>query len=118
MILPVAWQHGAELVECGGHRRLQRSIRELLHQFAADKKRYGLLRREHHRWQLVALQQTVTDPGLAGNGHARLAERGDVAIDRALGDPEVHRQIGGAHDAPPLQVQHHRDKPVGPIHIL
>lgn len=116
MILTVRRQHRAQLVQRRRHRCTDRGVREVPDELRAHKQCGGLIRREHHRRQMVPADKAVTDASLADDWHACFGERSHVAINGAQADLEMPRQLFGPNEATPLEVHHHRNEPIRSIH--
>src|SRR5262249_27281222 len=72
---------------------------------------------EAQRRQEVALQQGVALPRRRDDGHAGLAQRLDVAVDRALANLEGGRQVLGALFAARLKLKDDREQTIGAVHV-
>ena len=116
LVLAIGGEDGADLAQGGIGGGVERGVGEAFHEFAADEERGRLLGGEGDRGKMVAMDECVADTGLAGDGHARFAEGGDIAVDRAQADFEVCGEILGADEAPALQEEHDGDEAVGAVH--
>jgi hypothetical protein len=93
MVAQLVGQDGRDLGErvVGGARQLL--VAPLRDDARTQHKRFDLGGAEHQRRQVVAVAQDVAHAGFAVDRHARRDEVGDVAIDGALGDLELARQL-------------------------
>src|SRR5579885_322819 len=91
-------------------------VKMLGHHLAAQQQYRRLIGAEAQRGQKIALHQRVAAPRRRDQRHARLAQRLNVSIDRALACLKRLRQVFGAASPAPLQLQHNRQQTICSIH--